>query len=39
MSRETSAPVLDRLEFLHREMPWITLSASAEVPRAGGTIS
>lgn len=39
MSRETSAPVLlDRLEFLHREMPWITLSAFAEVPRAGGVI-
>jgi hypothetical protein len=33
MSLELSTPVVvDRLESLHREMPWIALSPSAEVP-------
>ncbi len=35
MSLELSLPVaVDRLELLHREMPWIALSPSAEVPPA-----
>lgn len=39
MSLTMSAPVsLDRLESLHREMPWIALSPSAEVPQAGTSL-
>lgn len=36
MNLEVASPVVvDRLELLHREMPWITLSDSAAVPLAG----
>jgi hypothetical protein len=39
MSLGVSASILpDRPEFLHREMPWITLSSSAEVPRGGAVL-
>src|SRR5262245_16066720 len=39
MSLEVVTPaVLDRPESLHREMPWILLAASAELPRPNATL-